>query len=74
MGKWELYENDGTLSGYYRPFYDEQQISNHLMDYKPPEGPRVVELLSIDIDRRDSSTSKSRINEFQGIILKVQIH
>ena len=26
-GTWEIYENDGKLSGYYRPFYDDKKLS-----------------------------------------------
>src|SRR5690606_2446287 len=26
VGTWEIYERDGKLSGYYRPFYDENKI------------------------------------------------
>ena len=64
-GTWELYENDGNLSGYYRPFYDDKKLS------------KVISSLvkSGTANKSGSSARKlthfdARFNEFRGLILE----
>jgi uncharacterized protein len=65
VGTWEIYERDGTLAGYYKPFYDE----------KTPSIKDISKLADRKYVRTNASRTKglsyfdARISEFKGIIV-----
>jgi hypothetical protein len=62
-GTWEIYEQDGKLSGYYRPFYDNKQLSEQIV------------LLAGNQVKKATRRGKRltnfdpRVNEFRGLIV-----
>ncbi len=63
VGTWEIYEHDGKLSGYYKPFYDNQKLKDEII------------MLS-NRSTVSSSNKKSKVryfderfNEFRGLIV-----
>lgn len=62
-GTWEIYDRDGKISGYYKPFYDQQKIGHEVVAY---EGPQV--LIAKKKESRFTYFDE-RANEFRGVIL-----
>lgn len=64
VGTWEIYEPDGKLSGYYKPFYNNQQLKDEII------------ILANNRATVSTSTKKNRVryfderfNEFRGLIV-----
>ncbi|MEM7110098.1 MAG: hypothetical protein AAF519_17855, partial [Bacteroidota bacterium] len=65
IGRWELYKNDGSLSGYYKPIYDQPEVS----EYQPRESKKYG-VGEYKFKGRRFTYFNSKINEFQGVILQ----
>ncbi|MBL0744535.1 toxin-antitoxin system YwqK family antitoxin [Chryseolinea lacunae] len=63
-GTWEIYEKDGKLSGYYRPFYDDQKLSQEIATLANKKGT----VKKGQAASRRFGYFDSRFNEFQGVI------
>jgi hypothetical protein len=64
-GTWEIYQEDGKLSGYYRPFYDNKKLSEEIVAIAI--SPIVKKQLSRH--RRRLTNFDPRVNEFRGLIV-----
>jgi antitoxin component YwqK of YwqJK toxin-antitoxin module len=63
VGTWEIYDPYGKLTGYYRPYYDEQNLAEQIVQLSK-ENTRTSAKV-----RRGFSYFTERTNEFKGIIL-----
>ena len=62
-GTWEIYENDGKLSGYYRPFYDDRKAAE-ITDLAH----KTSTVKKTGSQRKGFTYFDPRFNEFQGVI------
>ena len=67
VGKWELYKEDGSLAGYYRPFYQSKISDKDLAKIKRPKKPQGI--ADYVYKRRRFTYFEPGINEFHGLIV-----
>ena len=63
-GTWEIYEIDGKLSGYYRPFYDNRKLSSEITDLAA----KSTTTKKASSQKKGFTYFDPRFNEFQGVI------
>jgi antitoxin component YwqK of YwqJK toxin-antitoxin module len=64
-GTWEIYEMDGKLSGYYRPFYDNQKLGKEITTLAGAGS----NIKKVNRRGRKLTNFDPRVNEFQGLIV-----
>ena len=64
-GTWEIYQGDGKLSGYYRPFYDNKQLSEEIVVLTNASS----QIKKVSHRGKRLTNFDPRVNEFRGLIV-----
>ncbi|MEQ8928215.1 MAG: membrane-binding protein, partial [Fulvivirga sp.] len=69
VGRWELYKNDGTLSGYYKPIYDQPIENQQVIETKVKRNKQYGVGAYKYKGKRKFNYFDAKGNEFQGLIM-----
>ena len=67
IGTWEIYDKNGSLKGYYKPFYDNDSLNFNAL--KKEVTPRAYGVADYGFKSSKFNYFKPKVNEFKGIIL-----
>ena len=71
VGIWKLYEKDGSLAGYYRPYYEENKPIFKIIEKKEIQAADQLDNMKPEYKYKNRKIKyfTPRVNEFKGIVL-----